>query len=69
MFVNTKLVSKKVLLNTNLKIQHHNLAISCFILFLCNVKQLKQNGYEQNFEGNSCSNADDGFYGGMQQAR
>lgn len=42
MFVNTKLVSKKVLLNTNLKIQHHNLAISCFILFLCNVEQLNR---------------------------
>lgn len=42
MFVNTKLVSKKVLLNTNLKIQHHNLAISCFILFFCNVEQLNR---------------------------
>ena len=37
-------------------------------LFLCNVKQLKQNRYEQNFEGNSSHNADDGFCVGVWQA-
>jgi hypothetical protein len=37
-------------------------------LFLCSLKQLKQNRYEQNFEGNGSPNVDDGFCGGMRQA-
>ena len=56
-------------LNTNFKTLHTQLAKSWYILFLCNVKQLKQNGYEQNFEGNSSPNADDGFCGGMYKTR
>ena len=67
MFINTKIISIIVFLNTNFKILYPKLVISCFISFLCNVKQRKQNGYEQNFEGDSSHNANDGFCGGLQQ--
>ena len=65
MFVNTKVILKIVFLNTNFKIWYPEFAISCFISFLCNVKQIKQDGYEQNYEGNGSSNADGGFCGGL----
>jgi hypothetical protein len=41
MFKNTKIVLKIVFLNTNFKIWYPEFAISCFILLLCKVKQLK----------------------------
>ena len=63
MFKNTKSIIKIVFENTNYIILYGNLAKSFFFLFLCNVKQLKLNRYEQNFEGNSSPNADDGFCG------
>jgi hypothetical protein len=47
---------------------HHKLAKSRFFSFLCSLKQLKLNQYEQNFEGDSSPNADDGFCGGIRQA-
>ena len=66
MFINTNLLLKIVFVNTNFKIPHLRLAISWFILFLCNVKQRKQNEYEKNYEGNSSHHADDVFCGGLQ---
>ena len=69
MFKNTKYIIKIVFENTNCIILCGNLAKSRFFLFLCSVKQLKQNQYEQNFEGNSSHNANDGFCGGLHKTR
>lgn len=69
MFKNTKSIIKIVFENTNCIILHFNLAKSRIFLFLCSLKQLKQNRYEQNFEDDSGHNADDGFCGGLQQTR
>ena len=60
---NTNFVIKIVFVNTNCIILHFYLAKSRFFLFLCNLKHLKQNRYEQNFEGDSSPNADDVFCG------
>ena len=59
MFENTKSIVKIVFINTNCIILYGDLAKSRFFSFLCNIKQLKQNRYEQNFEGNGNPNADD----------